>query len=149
MSIDPLAPKPFNLFRLWPLVFFGFVAMFILPKFFAGMVATHGGVAAFASLIDAVNNRTIDEVGPLCSRSYLASHPLAAAKEGGVVGLPRGIHQNFQAWQDGETVLICPTNREGPVYRFIREDDAWKFDGPAGIMKAGEFIPGADLSVGP
>ena len=63
------------------------------------------------------------------------------AHEGGIVGLPRNIHKNFQAWRQGPNVWLCPTNRVGPVYQFVRESGSWRFDGPVGILRGrGEFV---------
>jgi hypothetical protein len=62
------------------------------------------------------------------------------------VGLPRNIHKNFQAWRHGKDVWICPTDRVGPIYQFVYEADGWKFDGPAGILRArGEIVPAGEL----
>ena len=54
-----------------------------------------------------------------------------------MVGLPRGIHRNFQAWREGDEVWLCPTDRVGPVYRFVFEGGAWKFDGLVGLLRPG------------
>jgi hypothetical protein len=77
----------------------------------------------------------------LCSRRYLQSHALKVAAEGGIVGIPRNINKNFQAWREGPNVWICPTNRIGPVYQFVFENDGWRFDGPVGILRPrGEMV---------
>ena len=39
---------------------------------------------------------------------YLRIHPLRPADEGGIVGLPRNIHKNFQAWRQGREHLALP-----------------------------------------
>jgi hypothetical protein len=68
------------------------------------------------------------------------------ADEGGIVGLPRSINKNFQAWRQGPNVWICPTNRVGPVYQFVLEGDDWRFDGPVGVLRPhGEFLPAGEL----
>jgi hypothetical protein len=54
-----------------------------------------------------------------------------------MVGFPRNIHKNFQVWSEGDEVWLCPTNRVGPVYRFVLEGASWKFDGPVGVLKPG------------
>ena len=70
--------------------------------------------------------------GSLCTARYLQAHPLAVAAEGGIIGVPRNINKNFKAWREGPNVWICPTNRIGPVYQFVFENGAWRFDGPVG-----------------
>ncbi len=91
----------------------------------------------FTALIASSNAQDLDAVRSLCSRRYLASRAIERAPEGGVVGLPRNIHQNFQVWSEGDKVWLCPTNRVGPVYRFVLEGGSWKFDGPVGVLKSG------------
>jgi hypothetical protein len=100
-------------------------------------------VRAYTELIVAANRQDVDAAGRLCTARYLASHPLRLSAEGGLVGFPRNIpHQNFQAWRRGPDVLICPTNRVGPVYRFVHEAVGWRFDGPAGVLRGrGQFVP--------
>jgi hypothetical protein len=83
----------------------------------------------------------------LCSRRYLQTHKLDVAEDRqGLVGIPRNLNKNFNAWREGANVWICPTNRVGPVYQFVLEDGSWRFDGPVGILRpGGEVIPMADL----
>ena len=84
----------------------------------------------------------LDAARALCSRRYLQTHELKVADEGGLVGIPRNINKNFQAWREGPNVWICPTNRIGPVYQFVFEDGSWRFDGPVGILRPwGEIVP--------
>ena len=129
----------------WAAIGLGAVATgLVVPSWIAGLRATHGAVAAYVDLITAANAGDLAGVRRACSARYAATHPIRAAKEGGVVGLPRNIHKNFQAWRRGDHVLLCPTNRVGPVYRFVREGDAWKFDGPAGILGPGGQLIEAD-----
>ncbi len=98
-------------------------------------------VIAFTELLAAANRQDLPRARGLCSSRYLADHPLRASEEGGIVGLPRNMHPNFQAWREGPHVWICPTNRVGPIYQFILEDDAWKFDGPVGLLRGrGQII---------
>ncbi len=91
-------------------------------------------VKTYTELIEAANRGDLDAARALCTERYLKSHGLKAAKEGGVIGLPRNIHKNFQAWREGRDVLLCPTNRVGPVYRFIQDGGRWRFDGVAGLL---------------
>jgi hypothetical protein len=103
-------------------------------------------VAAYTALIGAANRQDLDAVRGLCSARYLETHTPGEAREGGVVGLPRSIHKNFQAWRHGPEIWICPTNRVGPLYQFVYEAGAWRFDGPVGILRGrGEIIPLSDL----
>ena len=94
-------------------------------------------VTAFTELLGAANRQDIDAARRLCSDRYLNTHDLQPAAEGGIVGLPRNIHKNFQAWSHDGDVWLCPTNREGPVYQFVFEQGTWKFDGPIGLLKWG------------
>ena len=88
----------------------------------------------------------LDAARALCSRRYLQTHELKVAGEGGLVGIPRNINKNFQAWREGPNVWICPTNRIGPVYQFVFEDGGWRFDGPVGILRPrGEMVPVSEL----
>jgi hypothetical protein len=88
----------------------------------------------------------LDAARALCSRRYLQAHELNVADEGGIVGIPRNINKNFQAWREGPNVWICPTNRIGPVYQFVFESGSWRFDGPVGILRArGEMVPASEL----
>jgi hypothetical protein len=83
----------------------------------------------------------------LCTRRYLATHKLDVADDGqGLVGVPRNLNKNFRAWREGPHVWVCPTNRVGPVYQFVLEDGAWRFDGPIGILRPwGQIIPMDDV----
>jgi hypothetical protein len=104
----------------------------------------------FTSLLSAANAQDLDRVGSLCSRRYRETHRVERAREGGVVGLPRNIHKNFQVWAEGADVWLCPTDRIGPVYRLVKEGNSWKFDGLVGLLGAGgrvERLAEADPSV--
>jgi hypothetical protein len=98
---------------------------------------TRGGVATFTNLLASGNAGDLDAVRLLCSRHYLESRRIALSSEGGLVGLPRLIHKNFQAWVEGDQVWLCPTDRVGPVYRLVLEAEAWKFDGLVGLLGVG------------
>jgi hypothetical protein len=88
----------------------------------------------------------LDAARALCSRRYLRTHELKVADEGGIVGIPRNLNKNFQAWREGPNVWICPTNRIGPVYQFVFENGGWRFDGPVGILRPrGEMVRMSDL----
>lgn len=105
---------------------------------------TRGAVRAYSALLAAANRPVpdLEEARRLCTDRYLRTHTLVPADEGGLVGLPRNIHQNFQVWREGPDVLLCPTNRVGPVYRFVQAPDGWKFDGPIGLlMPGGQVVP--------
>jgi hypothetical protein len=103
-------------------------------------------VAAYTQLLIAANQQDVAGAQRLCSMRYLQSHTLKPAAEGGIVGLPRNIHKNFQAWTEGENVWLCPTNREGPVFQFVYEEGSWKFDGPVGLLQRGQVVRYSDLS---
>ena len=43
-------------------------------------------------------------------------------------------------------MLICTSNRVGPVYRFVNEEGRWQFDGLVGILRSsGEIMRASDL----
>lgn len=109
--------------------------------------AVRGAVRSFAALVTAANDGDLARAEGLCSRRYRAGHRLELAAEGGLVGLPRNVNKNFQAWRRGDDVLICPTNRVGPVYRFVEEEGAWRFDGTVGLlMPDGSVAEAGDFS---
>lgn len=108
---------------------------------------TREAVATYTALLAAANRQDIAGAERLCSNRYLQSHSLRPAAEGGIVGLPRNIHKNFQVWRQDANVWVCPTNRVGPVYQFVRERDVWRFDGPVGLLRGhGEFLPLSNLT---
>jgi|GEM_PF-852389 len=113
------------------------VIMTVLAYFAVSTRETRRAVRTYARLTGAVNAQDLDTVRLLCSRRYLDVHKLSKAAEGGVVGFPRSIHKNFQAWREGESVWLCPTNRIGPVYQFVEEDGQWKYDGVVGLLRSG------------
>jgi hypothetical protein len=89
----------------------------------------------------------LDAARSLCAARYLAAHPLAVSVEGGLIGFPRNINKNFKAWREGPNVWICPTNRIGPVYQFVFENNGWRFDGPVAILRPwGEIVRTSELS---
>jgi hypothetical protein len=103
-------------------------------------------VRVYTQLLGAANRQDVEAARRLCSTRYASGHPLLPAAEGGLVGLPRNIHKNFQAWRDGPDVLLCPTNRIGPVYRFVHEPDGWRFDGPVGLLMGnGQVVRSVDV----
>ena len=104
-------------------------------------------VRVYNALTAAANRGAVEAARQLCSERYLAGHRLHPASEGGIVGLPRNIHKNFQAWRQGPNVWLCPTNRVGPVYQFVRGPLGSKFDGPVGLLQGrGDFVPMDDLT---
>ena len=43
-------------------------------------------------------------------------------------------------------MLICTSNRVGPIYQFVYEDGRWRFDGLVGILRSwGEIVRASDL----
>jgi hypothetical protein len=88
----------------------------------------------------------------LCSSRYLAAKPLELGPEGGIVGLPRTMQNNFMSWREAQGVWICPRKRLGPVYQFVLENGCWRFDGlvamfvpPRGELVRVEDMPDLDL----
>lgn len=96
-----------------------------------------GSVRAYTELLGAANRQDVEAARRACTSRYARTHPLRPAPDGGIVGLPRNIHKNFQAWREGPHVWLCPTNRVGPVYQFVHESGAWRFDGPVGLLVPG------------
>jgi hypothetical protein len=90
---------------------------------------------AAANRPDLTDEERLEEARRLCSARYLRTHTLRLAPEGGLVGIPRNIHKNYQAWRHGRNVWICPTNRVGPIYQFVPESGEWRFDGLVGLLR--------------
>lgn len=106
-----------------------------------GALATYTDLIATANRPDLTDSERIALARQLCSERYLGTHHLSVASEGGLVGIPRNIHKNFQAWRRDGKVWICPTNRVGPLYQFVYERGRWRFDGPIGLLVApGEVV---------
>jgi hypothetical protein len=111
-----------------------------------GAMRTCSALFTIANRPDLTDTERLDAAKSLCSTRYLQAHPLALAAEGGLRGFPRNINKNFQAWRDGPNVWICTTNRIGPVYQFVFENGAWRFDGPVAILRPwGEIVRTSEL----
>jgi hypothetical protein len=115
-------------------------AIGVLAFEIARTAPVRGAVQCYSSLLVAANRQDLAAARELCSNRYLQSHGLRPAAEGGLVGLPRNINKNFQAWKHGSEVWLCPTNRVGPVYQFVNEGGAWRFDGPIGVLTSGGTV---------
>lgn len=124
-------------------------ALLALIGFEAARTApVRGAVRAYSMLIAAANRGDLEAARGLCTDAYLAAHTLEAAEEGGLVGLPRGIHKNFRAWSEGADVLLCPTDpreRVRPVYRLVEREGTWRFDGLAGQLGPGGHVAPAEI----
>ena len=99
---------------------------------------------AFVKLVGAGNAQDLDAARSLCTSGYQARNPLEVSRGGGIVGLPRNIHRNYQVWREREDIYICPTDRVGPIYRIVKESGTWKFDGPVGILRPGGRFEAAE-----
>ena len=111
-----------------------------------GSIRTLSELFTIANRPDLTADQRLAAARSLCTARYRKAHPLALAAEGGIVGIPRNINKNFQAWREGPNVRVCPTNRIGPVYQFVYEKGAWRFDGPVGILgPRGEFVRTSEL----
>ncbi|WP_406700992.1 hypothetical protein V5E97_19590 [Singulisphaera sp. Ch08] len=135
----------------WKIVVFGMVIAIAVGGVVALMAIqtrpVREAVATYTALFTAANRQDVEGARRLCSKRYLRTHLMRPADEGGIVGLPRNIHKNFQAWRQGANIWVCPTNRVGPVYQFVHEQGAWRFDGPVGLLRGRrEFIPLPDLT---
>jgi hypothetical protein len=94
-----------------------------------------GAIQSYMRLVAASNRGDVETVRALCTERYLARTRLDPAGERVLEGIPQGISQNFQGWEEDGAVLFCPSDRVGPVYRLVRAGDAWKFDGPVGLLR--------------
>jgi hypothetical protein len=131
------------------------VALFLVAGLVFEVTTTQpvrGAMRALSELFTIANRPDLTEddrlaaARSLCSARYLKAHPLALASEGGIIGLPRNINKNFKAWREGPDVWICPTNRIGPVYRVVYENNGWRFDGPVAILRPwGELVRTSEL----
>jgi hypothetical protein len=111
-----------------------------------GAVRTCSELFTIANRPGMTDSERLEAASSLCSQRYLKSHTLAVARGEGLVGIPRNINKNFQAWREGSNVWICPTNRIGPVYQFVYETGRWRFDGPVAILRArGEIVRTTEL----
>ena len=116
------------------------LALIPLGRGVRNLATTRGAVATYSRLIVSANAGDLDTVGSLCTERYRAAHPLSLARGGGIVGFPRQIHPNFQAWVHGTDVWLCPSNRVGTVYRFVRGQDRWRYDGPVGLLRSDGLV---------
>ena len=126
--------------KWWPILSAVALALVTLVWLAYSTRHTRSAVAAYTRLTAAVNAQKVDQVKAFCTRRYVGTHRFTTADEGGMVGFPRFIHKNFQAWREGEAIWVCPTNRVGPVYQFILEDGSWKYDGLIGLLRSGHQI---------
>jgi hypothetical protein len=95
---------------------------------------------------DLTDSKRLAAARLLCTERYLREHPLAVAPEGGLVNIPRNLNKNYKAWREGPNVLICTSNRFGPIYQFTYEGGRWRFDGLIGILRPwGEILRTSDL----
>jgi hypothetical protein len=130
------------------------IAALVIAALVIEIIATEpvrGAIRACTELLTIANRPDLGDAErlaaarQLCSSRYLQTHELAVA-DGGLVGLPRNVNKNFQAWREGPNVWICPTNRVGPVYQFVFENGRWRFDGPVAILRQwGEIIRSSEL----
>jgi hypothetical protein len=109
-------------------------------------VRAYTELMALGNRIDLSESERFAAARLLCSQRFRASGRLRLGPEGGIAGLPRTINKNFQAWREGPNVWICPTNRIGPVYQFVYEDNRWRFDGLIGILRrGGEIVKASEI----
>ena len=126
-------------------VIIGLLLVVPMARGLRSLIKTRGALATFTRLIGSANAQDLATVRALCTNRYRESHPIQPATEGGVIGLPRNIHKNFQVWTEGDEVWLCPGNREGVVYRLVKQQDQWKFDGLVGLLKRGRVeVPELD-----
>lgn len=142
MSDDQAGPRP-SPGRRWAWIAgVALVGVALIAAEVAWTRPVRGAVRTFTGLITAANRGDLDSARGFCTDRYLQAHPLRLAGEGGLVGLPRSIHMNYQAWGEGREVWICPTKGVGPVYRLVPDGGSWKFDGMVGqLIPGGRIIP--------
>lgn len=111
-----------------------------------GALRTCSELFTVANRPDLTDSKRLAAARPLCTVRYLKEHPLTVAPEGGLVNIPRNLNKNYKAWREGPNVLICTSNRIGPIYRFAYEGDRWRFDGLIGILRPwGEVVRTSEL----
>jgi hypothetical protein len=111
-----------------------------------GAIRTCSQLFTIANRPDLADSQRLEAASRLCSRRYLKAHPLQLAPEGGIINIPRNLNKNFKPWREGNNVLICTSNRIGPVYQFVFEDGLWRFDGLVGILQPrGELVRTSEL----
>lgn len=129
---------------LWALAAAGLLLVVVLVWWEAARTApVRDAVRTYTALISAANRGDIEAANRLCTARFLATHPLKPAGGGGLTGLPRGIHKNFRAWQEGPRVWLCPTSPESlarPVYQLRVEAGEWRFDGLIGHLRPGGIV---------
>ena len=102
-------------------------------------------VIAFTELLAAANVQDLSRSRG-SARAHLAEHPPVPAPEGGIVGLPRNVHPNFQAWP-GPPRLALPHQPRRPDLSIRPRRGAWKFDGPIGLLRGrGQIILDPELT---
>jgi len=115
-----------------------------------GAVRTCSELFTIANRPGLTDSQRLEAAKSLCSKHYLETHTLAVARGEGLVGIPRNINKNFQAWRQGPNVWICTTNRIGPVYQFVYEAGRWRFDGLVALLRArGEIVRTTELPDSP
>jgi hypothetical protein len=127
-----LRPRPWR-----PVLIGSAVVLTLIAALVAEIIWTRPvreAVATYLALMSASNHNDPAAARPLCTRRYLQVCGLELAPEGGLKGIPRNLHKNFQAWRQGRYVWICPTNRIGPIYQFVRENGRWRYDGLVGTL---------------
>ncbi len=94
-----------------------------------------GAIQTYMRLVAASNRGDTEAVKALCTSRFLSQTTLNATEGRVLSGIPQVISQNFQGWEEDGAVLFSPSDRVGPVYRLVRENDHWLFDGPVGILR--------------
>ncbi len=128
------------------------MTLFVLGMVVIGVIAleivstrpVRDSVRTYTNLIGAANRQDLQTIHSLCTDRYKKKHALRFASQGGMIGMPRNIHKNFQVWREGDEVWLCPTNRVGPVYRFVEDSGRWKFDGVVGQLLPGGRVEPLD-----
>jgi hypothetical protein len=111
-----------------------------------GALRTCSELFTIANRPDLTDSKRLAAARSLCTERYVREHPLAVAPEGGLVNIPRNLYKNYKAWREGPNVLICTSNRVGPIYQFAYERDRWRFDGLIGILRPwGEVVKTSEL----
>jgi hypothetical protein len=124
----------------------GFAFEIIATQPVRGALRTCAELFTVANRPDLSDSQRLAAARPLCTERYVKEHPLAVAPEGGLVNIPRNLSKNFKAWREGPNILICTSNRVGPIYQFTYEGDRWRFDGLIGILRPwGEVVKMSEL----
>ena len=111
-----------------------------------GALRTCSELFTVANRPDLADRDRLDAAAPSLHPTIPERAPARRGPRGRARQHPANLNKNFKAWREGRNVLICTSNRVGPVYRFVHEDGRWQFDGLVGILQpSGRVMRASDL----